>query len=36
MKWWHTILILVLGILIDYWFPTLADMTVGKVMPRKS
>jgi hypothetical protein len=34
-QWWHFALILILGIAIDYWFPGLANATLGKVTPRK-
>jgi hypothetical protein len=36
MKWWHIALLVVVGIAIDYWFPTLANMSLGKITPRKS
>jgi hypothetical protein len=36
MKWWHIAGLVIVGILIDYFFPTLANMTVSKLTPRKS
>lgn len=35
IKWFHILGLIVLGILIDYWMPSLANMTVGKLTPRK-
>jgi hypothetical protein len=35
-KWWHTVLLVAIGIGIDYWFPALANMTLGKLTGRKS
>jgi hypothetical protein len=36
IKWWHILGLLVLGILIDYFMPALANMSLGKLTPRKS
>jgi hypothetical protein len=36
IKWWHILGLLVLGILIDYFMPVLANMSIGKLTPRKS
>jgi hypothetical protein len=36
MKWWHIAGLVIVGILIDYFFPNLANMTVAKLTPRKS
>jgi hypothetical protein len=36
MKWWHIALLVAVGIAIDYFFPTLANMSLGKVTARKS
>jgi hypothetical protein len=35
-KWWHTVLLVAIGVAIDYFFPTLANMTLGKLTARKS
>jgi hypothetical protein len=36
VKWWHILGLLALGILIDYFLPALANMSIGKLTPRKS
>lgn len=36
MKWWHVAIIVAIGIAIDYFFPMLANMSLGKLTPRKS
>jgi hypothetical protein len=36
IKWWHILALVILGILIDYFAPMLANMTVGRLTPRKS
>lgn len=36
IKWWHVLGLIALGILIDYFAPALANMTLGKVTARKS
>lgn len=35
-KWWHLAILVMVGIAIDYFFPTLANMTLGKLTGRKS
>jgi hypothetical protein len=34
-KWWHLAVLLFIGIAIDYFFPQLANMTLGKLTGRK-
>lgn len=36
MKWWHIALLVAVGIALDFFFPTLANMSLGKVTARKS
>jgi len=31
IKWWHILGLVILGIAIDYWFPALANMSIGKL-----
>jgi hypothetical protein len=35
-KWYHFAIVVLLGIAIDYFFPSLANMALGKLTPRKS
>ena len=33
-KWWHILLLVLIGYAIGYWMPALGDMTLGKVYKR--
>lgn len=32
-KWWHMVLLLLIGYLLGYYFPTFGKATIGKVIP---
>lgn len=34
-KWWHFAVVVLIGVAIDFFFPSLADMTLGKITARK-
>jgi hypothetical protein len=36
VRWWHILLLIVVGIGIDYFFPALANMSLGKLTARKT
>ena len=31
MKMWHGVILLIVGIAIGYWVPSIGDMTLGKI-----
>jgi len=31
IKWWHILGLVIAGILVDYFFPNLANMSLGKL-----
>lgn len=35
VRWWHTILVFLLGFLLAYYMPSFGDMTIGRLMPRR-
>jgi hypothetical protein len=30
-RWWHVLLVLLIGYALGYWMPALGDMTLGKI-----
>lgn len=35
-QWWHALVLIAIGIALDYWFPGFANATLGKLTARKS
>lgn len=33
-RWWHILLLILLGYALGYWMPALGDMTLGKIYKR--
>jgi hypothetical protein len=33
-KWWHTLIILLIGYALGYWMPKLGDLTLAKIYPK--
>jgi hypothetical protein len=33
-RWWHILLILVIGYALGYWMPALGNATIGKLYPK--
>lgn len=34
VKWWHILVLVLIGYAIGYWMPSLGDMTLGKLYKR--